>query len=484
MTTESRESAAPIPRVSYAQNAEDILLDRIFGDHVGTFVDVGACYPTIHNNTYFFYLRGWRGVSIEPLPWLRPAFEEKRPEDLNLSVAAGEAEGEMPFYEVSTSGGLSTLDTKIAEDYRAQGLPVVEHRVPVRTVASLIEEYAIAPPDFLSIDAEGTEVNVIRGVPLDRWRPRVIVVESTWPQTTIPSHEDWEPILLAHGYLFAAFNGVNRFYLRDDLRDMLPRLAVPVSALDDFVRSEVVELEERVRALKEQEVQWLIERGQWRDQCALFDGQRAEFEAQRAEFRRGYDEFEAQRQEFRRGYDDFEAGYASFERSHEEFRRDRDEFQRQRDEFEAQRAEFESQRAEFLRAYAEFEVSYNRFAGDRREWDEQRRGWEDRQRAWEVQHLRWEELRAHWERREAEWQGKQADWRRERAELEGERAELVLRLESCEQDVADWRRVSAAQQEQLLALQRLLRPYRLIDRLGVVTAGYGFARRIKHRKAQ
>ena len=165
MPHSGQDDLAVVPRVSFAQNGEDILLDRVFESHVGTFMDVGACYPTIHNNTYFFYLRGWRGSTSSRSPGFAQ-FDEKRPGDLNLSVAAGETEGEMPFYEVSRSGGLSTLSKEIADGYRAQGLDVIEHRTPVRTVAALVAEHAIAPPDFLSIDAEGTETRVIRGLPL------------------------------------------------------------------------------------------------------------------------------------------------------------------------------------------------------------------------------------------------------------------------------------------------------------------------------
>jgi FkbM family methyltransferase len=390
---------ADLPRVSYAQNGEDILLDRVFENHVGTYMDVGACYPTIHNNTYFFYQRGWRGVNLEPLPWLRQLFDEKRPEDLNLSVAAGEFEGEMPFYEVPSSGGLSTLSKQIAEEYRAQGLEVIERRVPVRTIAALIEEYAIAPPDFLSIDAEGTETHVIRGIPLTHWRPRVLVVESTWPQTTIPSHEEWEPILLAKGYLFAAFNGVNRFYLREDLREQLSCFERPVSALDQYVLADLVNLQEQVESFREQSIQWEIDRNLWREHFALFDRQREEFNAQRAEFVRGY--------------------------------------------------------AEFERAYAEADAAYKRFADELSTRQERER-----------------ELANLLAVREQQLATSQQ-------ELATSRQELAI----TQQELADCRRLQVACQQELTELQSLLRPYQLIDRLGVVTASYSFAQRLKKMRA-
>src|SRR4051794_30113943 len=86
-------------RISYAQNGEDILLDRLFGGRPGTFLDIGANHPFIDNNTYFFYLRGWRGVNVEPTPRGHALFAEHRPEDRNLAVAVSDGEGELPFFE-------------------------------------------------------------------------------------------------------------------------------------------------------------------------------------------------------------------------------------------------------------------------------------------------------------------------------------------------------------------------------------------------
>ena len=122
--------------------------------------------------------------------------------------------------------------------------------MPVRTIRSLIDTHGIEPPDLLSIDVEGHEGAVIRGMPLDSWRPRVLVVEATLPWTTTPSQQDWEPILLAQGYVFAAFNGLNRFYVCEDLRDRLDRLATPVNVLDHFVPHEVVMQHERAADLQ------------------------------------------------------------------------------------------------------------------------------------------------------------------------------------------------------------------------------------------
>jgi FkbM family methyltransferase len=260
-----------IPRISYSQNGEDILLDRVFGDEVGRYMDVGSSHPIENNNTFYFYERGWRGVSIEPTQQGFALLQADRPEDLNLNLAASDHDGEMTLYEVLGDLGNSTLQGEIAEPYRTNGVEILTHPVPVRALRSLIETYEIEPPDLVSIDVEGHEAAVIRGMPLDSWRPRVLVIEATLPLTTTPSHEMWEPTLLAHGYLFAAFNGVNRFYLRDDLRDRLDRLATPIHVLDQYVAHELlvhhqraVELEHQVAIEIERQAElkrsWEVER--------------------------------------------------------------------------------------------------------------------------------------------------------------------------------------------------------------------------------
>src|SRR5690349_20186978 len=102
--TEPVERPRPDSRVSYAQNAKDILLDRLFRGRPGTFMDVGANHPFIDNITYFFYLRGWRGINVEPAARGHALFEEFRPEDRNLAVAVSDAGGELPFYEIVQDG--------------------------------------------------------------------------------------------------------------------------------------------------------------------------------------------------------------------------------------------------------------------------------------------------------------------------------------------------------------------------------------------
>ncbi len=175
-----------------------------------------------------------------------------------MNVAVSDAEEELVFYEVADSIGLSTLSAEMAEGHRKRGRQVVERRVRTTTIGRLIEEHRLAPPDLLSIDVENHEGRLLADIPFETWRPAVLVIESIVPGTKRSCHAAWEPALLKNGYLFAAFNGVNRFYVREDLAEWVERLSVPVNALDGYERYETVLLRREVAALRAR----LGERGQ------------------------------------------------------------------------------------------------------------------------------------------------------------------------------------------------------------------------------
>ena len=408
----------PIARISYAQNMEDILLDRLFGGRPGTFMDVGANHPFLDSNTYFFYLRGWRGVNLEPIPHNHALFLEHRPGDLNLDVAASDFEGDLTFHEIATDEGLtghSSLSAEVADQHRGGGFSIASYQVRARTVAALVAEHRIEPPDFLSLDVEGHEDAVLRGIPWKTWRPRALVIEALSPLSHEVSYGAWEPTLLANGYLFAATNGVNRFYLRDDLRDKLPLFQTPVNCLDQYQRAEVVAARGEVEGLNGA-VQYL--QRQYDQIVADRDWDRANFER------------------IREGWT---WGQAQAEHAQHAWERDRAAYERDR-------AAYEHHRAESDRAAVASEADRAALHALRIEFEHTR---EEFHRCW--------------------------------AAREWERADLQARQEAARHQEDALREENESLRRQLLATQRGLRPYRLLDRLGLVPRGYGMARRVKGR---
>lgn len=137
---------------------------------------------------------------------------------------------------VEDGWGLSTMNPQIAARHRENGFTVSEMQIEVTTLAELCSRHSAEQIDFLKLDIEGSEREVLAGNDWSAFRPRVVLVEATEPGTRVPSYELWEPILLGADYQFALFDGLNRFYVRtEDADELEPLIAAPATIFDDFI---------------------------------------------------------------------------------------------------------------------------------------------------------------------------------------------------------------------------------------------------------
>lgn len=239
--------------ISYAQNREDVLLHRLFKDQAeGRYIDIGAYDPTHCSITRHFYDKGWSGINVEPDPSSFERVRKGRPRDINVNMGISNHTGSLTFYRFSPeASGLCTFCREEAVLRSEQGYPFVEMRVQVTSLAALCEAHVHSAIDFLTIDVEGHEEAVISGADWKRYRPRVIVIESTRPLTTCPSYQSWEAFLVKHAYLYATFDGLNRFYVAEEHREDVEILQVPPNVLDDFLPYDLIlrqeALESRLR---------------------------------------------------------------------------------------------------------------------------------------------------------------------------------------------------------------------------------------------
>jgi FkbM family methyltransferase len=235
-----------MPWISYAQNFEDVILRRALADvRLGCYLDVGAGDPITGSVTKHFYDHGWRGINLEPDPHLFKRLTTARPRDINLPVTAGARSGENPFWLISGSG-LGTFREAHALDHQKRlGFTSQPVTVAVRTLDEIVEEYGVDAIHFLKIDREGAEADALRGFSFQAVRPWIVLVEATRPNSQEPSHDEWEPLLLAKDYLFVYFDGLNRFYLAKERMALRERLALPPNVFDEFTRDQHVLLEER-----------------------------------------------------------------------------------------------------------------------------------------------------------------------------------------------------------------------------------------------
>jgi FkbM family methyltransferase len=215
-----------LPPLSYAQRFEDFHLWRALGDVTsGFYVDVGGGHPVFDNVSFAFYLAGWRGIVVEPNPSLAALTRAVRPRDHLFEGLSGASKGEATLYLQREFHGLSTTvahhaaaaEKEVKRDAEAITLPMT-------TLEALCEQHAPASFEFLKVDVEGAEAEVLRGADFTRFRPKIVIVEAIEPLSLKPSFAEWEPILTRHGYTYVWDDELNRYYVAEEARDLAARL--------------------------------------------------------------------------------------------------------------------------------------------------------------------------------------------------------------------------------------------------------------------
>jgi FkbM family methyltransferase len=189
---------------SYSQFGEDVVLWEYFGRKSdGFFVEAGANHPTVCSQTWLFEQQGWTGVLVEPLAAKCQLLRQQRPRSRVFQVALGapEQRGRVQFAVAAGSDALSGLTTHPEV--------VVERveEVEVWTLNDVLAEAGNPKLDFVSIDVEGSELEVLRGFDLARHRPTVLLVEDHLQRLAVHRH------LARHGYRLVRRTGCNNWYV-------------------------------------------------------------------------------------------------------------------------------------------------------------------------------------------------------------------------------------------------------------------------------
>lgn len=230
--------------ISFAQNYEDVILRKLFGEKQnGFYVDVGAFHPIKNSVTKYFYDMGWTGVNLEPNLDMLTAFEEYRPRDTNLDWALSSSSGRKPFY-VSPDQGWSTLNSELADAYSRAGDCLIAGQADTHTLEHLFETVVNQEVDFLKIDVEGHEREVILGGNWQKFRPTVLIAETTAPlllsesknDDLIAEWKDLDNIITRNNYTNIYFDGLNTYYLNNDKSGEVSRNITPPNYFDNFVR--------------------------------------------------------------------------------------------------------------------------------------------------------------------------------------------------------------------------------------------------------
>lgn len=186
---------AGVRGVSYSQLNEDNIIDWLTGHkEKGTYIDIGAFDPDEISNTKLFYLRGWRGINVEPNEAGYKKFLERRPEDVNLNCAVGM--GEADFY--SDGGGSGNTFVKDTADKRGF---VQKRRLKLKPLSEIFAENNLTKVDFISMDVETFEHEVIKSNDWNKYKADVLCLEGRG-----------YPELKKYGYRLVFWDGGNSYY--------------------------------------------------------------------------------------------------------------------------------------------------------------------------------------------------------------------------------------------------------------------------------
>lgn len=208
-------------KASYAQCGEDLITDFVLGACVKTplisYLDIGAHHPARMSNTYLFYLRGGRGVCVEPDPDLFAEFIRVRPRDTSLNIGIGAAGADQAEFFRMTTPTLNTFSRETAERYASYGNQKIEEVVelPLVPINSILADHFERCPNFVSLDVEGYDMEILAAFDFSRFRPEVFCIE-TLTYTEDRSEKKIQPIvdlMIANGYFAYADTYINTIFV-------------------------------------------------------------------------------------------------------------------------------------------------------------------------------------------------------------------------------------------------------------------------------
>ena len=214
-------------KYSYAQFGEDIIIDALFSIGLQkstiSYLDIGANSPVVGSNTYSFYLKKCKGVCVEPDVQLYEKIVAKRPNDTVLNIAVGinnQKEGVFYRFPEPYTGWNTFSKEEALQKQNQTGIKFNDDKViSFINVNDLIEKYFDTCPDFISIDVEGLDIEIIKSLNFEKFKPAVFCVE-TMEFNNLKlgrKNEEVKNYLAEKGYIVYADTYINTIFVKKDL---------------------------------------------------------------------------------------------------------------------------------------------------------------------------------------------------------------------------------------------------------------------------
>lgn len=210
---------------SYSQAGEDQITRYLFDClkiSNPSFLDIGTNHPFIGNNTYYFYIRGARGVCIEPDPELYRLIKKHRQRDLiiNAGIGVGEAkEADLYIFPHPYSGWNTFSQEEARRREKETGIPVkTTHKLPLLNINQVIKQNFPSWPNLISIDVEGMDLEILQSLDFESYKPEVICAESITFSTKNEEMKVKEIIdfIESKGYFVFGDTHINTVFCRTD----------------------------------------------------------------------------------------------------------------------------------------------------------------------------------------------------------------------------------------------------------------------------
>jgi FkbM family methyltransferase len=234
-----------------AQTGEDRKLLAYFGGkRDGVYVEVGAYDGVEMSNSHAFEQIGWSGVLVEADPDLAERCRHSRPRStvVNSAAVPPGSPAQVTFQVASENRGLSSLELdgvsrSLLKSWTGR-IAIRQITVSAQTLNQILAASGISGIDFMTIDVEGHEWSVLRGLDLRRWRPRILILErnGALPERRIFEH------LQRHGYRYTGRTGVNDWYER--VEHGLSFSDRVVSIRDLYLKSGLLQVKSLLRRVK------------------------------------------------------------------------------------------------------------------------------------------------------------------------------------------------------------------------------------------
>lgn len=207
---------------SFGHFGDDIAIECLYRETFGLdalksgfYVDVGAFHPKKYSNTYRFYRKGWSGIVIDLEPDKMRAFSMLRPRDTAIQAAVSDVPATLTFYgdpfspyTTSHADNTGALDRKTRFELQTQTLTEIIGAT----------KYRDQQIDILDVDCEGMDLEVLRSLDFERYRPKIVAVEIHASSIPAVHQSDAHAFMMDQEYTYTNRVGPTSVYLRSDLQ--------------------------------------------------------------------------------------------------------------------------------------------------------------------------------------------------------------------------------------------------------------------------